>query len=684
MKARSVSVAWRCVFLLAALTVWAGPASVSAAGPAPASPSEQGAAQLAIALRAASGATIPFMTQNGATVEGVLAQALDLPHLVLYRSGALTPAEERTLVLELSGIEVPAAGVTVTLEIETQHRDPDFAAEPGPRLAVWRESQRLTPLWYAPKRALTAVFVHEFGATVPSGAESFATSTDYFRYEVTVTDIDHPSTNPLYAFSQEYAFLMENQWVVQLPEVHEASLGAAPDELVVYYCDMFPFRKDDADPGTWLPREAVTAYVGTELVPQMAEAFRVQSDEWGFPWTDAWTSYRTEDAERLSVALGDGQTWFHGPAPARGDARLSINASSRDNADYDSLTDALMSTFHHELFHNLQRNLNLSLGGDGRAGGQDNRWKFFSEGTAVLASSVAQPEVHLGPSSQRRAYMTYANRYRLWGGGRFQDLIANYDQVDPYYAAFYWRFLFEQCGGMQDAAAGMEIVRRALMTLYAGKIVDISTSSDLFGATPEVLDRALAGSSCPFQAYRESLSAFSRAIYALRIEGGRCVDAGTPSGCGFCDPYGVYAAPSARTIAYTGAAQEIELEAPSGAGNDLIDVILDPVTEEQHLTLEFNAAADLDVRMLFLLDEGEGTSPSVAFGEEGVVELSAERTPDDHLRFTIPEIHTAASNRLGLIVTRFGGEEPLNSRVTIRRKTCQSDFCRIQKVPQGV
>ena len=76
--------------------------------------------------------------------------------------------------------------------------------------------------------------------------------------------------------------------------------------------------------------------------------------------------------------------------------------------------------------------------------------------------------------------MTYANRYLLWGGGRFQDLIANYDQVDPYYAAFYWRFLFEQCGGMQDGvqdpAAGMEIVRRALTVLYAGEIVDISAS----------------------------------------------------------------------------------------------------------------------------------------------------------------------------------------------------------------
>jgi hypothetical protein len=644
----------RFVFVLLAVAFLASSAFSSVAESGLPSTSPQSAVQPTVTLQAASRTTAAFMTQNGATVGGVLSEASDLPHLVLYRSGALTPAEERTLIVEVTGLQVPTAGATVTLKIETQHRDPDFAEETGPRLSVWQASQPLTRLGYAPKRALTALFVHEFRATVPSGAGSLATPTDYFRYEVTVTDADHPSTDPLYAFNQEYAFLMENQWVAQLPEVREASPGAAPDELIVTYCDMFPFRKDDADPSTWLPRDQVSAYVGAELVPRMAEAFRVQSDEWGFSWTDAWTSYRAEDAERLSVALGEGQTWFHGPAPARGDARLSINVRSRDNADYDSLTDALMSTFHHELFHNLQRNLNLSLGGDGRVGGEGNRWKFYSEGTAVLASSVAQPGAHLGPSANSRAYMALANRYLVWGNGRFQDLIADYEQVDPYYAAFYWRFLYEQCGGMG-------IVRRALTALYAGEIVDIGSSSDLVGVTPEVLDRAFAGSSCPFQGYEESLSAFSRAIYALRIEGGRCVDAGTPSGCGFYDPHGVYAAPSVHTIRYTGATQEVEFETTGGVGTDLIDVILDPTAEGQSLVLEFHTAAKLEVQLLFLIDNGEGMRLRETFVEEDVAELPAERTPDGYLRHTIPEIRTAASNRLGLIVTRFGGEEPLNS-----------------------
>jgi hypothetical protein len=191
--------------------------------------------------------------------------------------------------------------------------------------------------------------------------------------------------------------------------------------------------------------------------------------------------------------------------------------------------------------------------------------------------------------------------------------------------------------------------------------VDVSTSSDLVRATPEVLDRAFAGSSCPFQGYKESLIAFSRAIYALRVQGGRCTEPGIPAGCGFHDPHDAYADPSVLTVAYADVAQELGVEAPSGAGTDLFDVLLDPVAKGQPLTLEFDAATELDVRILFLVDDGEGKSTRFAFGEGGVVELSAEKTPDNHLRYTIPAIRTAASNRLGLIVTRFGGEEPLNS-----------------------
>lgn len=309
---------------------------------------------------------------------------------------------------------------------------------------------------------------------------------------------------------------MEDQWIAPLPPVQEESAGAAPDELVVYYLDMGSLKRTPNDPATRLPREEVTAYAGTELVPRMAEAFRLQTDEWEFPWYQAWTSYRSEDAERLSVALADGQTWFHGQAPGAGHSGISINVTGGNNMGYDLLTDGLMSTFHHELFHNIQRNIHLHSGRDGRVDGAGKSWQFFSEGTAVLAASIGQPQAQLTQSLRARNYMFYANSFVQRGGGRFPELNTSYRDMDPYKAAIYWRFLYEQCGGMQ-------VIRRTLTVLYSGDVVDIGSSTDLVGGLPEIMDRALASSSCPFQTHSESLIAFARAIYGLQLEGGRCV-----------------------------------------------------------------------------------------------------------------------------------------------------------------
>ena len=91
-----------------------------------------------VTLRAASGATILFMTQNGRTVGDVSPQTLYLSHLVLHRNGTLTDPDERTLIVEVSGIELPPTGVTVTLEIETQHGDPDLGGGSSNRIPAWR------------------------------------------------------------------------------------------------------------------------------------------------------------------------------------------------------------------------------------------------------------------------------------------------------------------------------------------------------------------------------------------------------------------------------------------------------------------------------------------------------------------------------------------------------------------
>jgi len=625
-----------------------------------------------VTLRAASGATIAFVTQNGQTADDVPPQTLNLPHLVLHRNGRLTGPQERTLIVEISGIEVPPAGVTVTLEIETQHGDPDPGDGYDERIPVWRESQRIANTSGFTQTGVTASFVHAFDETVVSATGSVPTPTDYFRYEVAVLDADHPLAAPLHVFDQDYAFLMESQWLVQLPEVQEESAGAAPDELIVYYCDMFPFQKDIHDPTTWLPRKDVTHYLGAELVPLMVEAFRTQTDEWGFPWYDAWTSYRSgEDTERLSVALADGRTWFHDRAPSGGHSGISINVTGGLNVYYATLTDGIMSIFHHELFHNLERNINLHHGGSGDVDGEGKAWQFFSEGTAVLASSVGQPAVQFAQTSGPRAYMSDAKSF-VGGDGLVGDLNTSYERMNPYAAAIYWRFLYEQCGGMQDGVedppAGMEVIRRTLTTLYAGEVVDIRPSSDLVGGLPRIMDRVLAASPCPFKTHAESLTAFARAIYVLRLEGGRCQEPGTPAGCGFFDPHRLYHDPPISTIIYAGVAityttadQQYPAGVKSSFGIEFVEVALDRATDGQPLTLEFwgvpGADAEFSVQLWRLRDLGEGTRPQRIPDQAAAPEVLTEVNADGHLLYAVPEINTADTNRLGLIIMRLDTRE---------------------------
>ncbi len=665
MRIRYVTTAIVFVLLLLALTfpvLSAKPKSIPRAASVPTA-----------TLRAASGATIRFKPQNGRTTNNVPQQALDLPHLVLYRNGALTDPNERTLIVEVTDIEVPPTGVTVTLEVETQHGDPDLGGDLSNRIPVWRESRWIANILGFTQTGVTAVLRHEFSASVLAGAETIPTPTDYFRYRIALVNAADPVSDPLHTSSQDYAFLMENQWTAQLPKVAQESDGAAPEELIVYYCDMFPFRRRSHDTATWLLRQDVPDYVHLELVPQMIEAFRIQTDDWGFSWYRAWTSYRPgEDAERLSVALTDGRTWFHGWAPGRGHSGVSINVNGGLNAHYDTLTDGLMSNFHHELFHNLQRNINQNSAGNGHVGGEGHAWQFFSEGTAVLASSVGQPGVQFTGNWAARGYISNAT-YFVGGDGVFGDLNTSYEEINPYHAALYWRFLYEQCGGMRDAVedptAGMQVIQRTLMALYSKDIVDILSSSDLVKGLPVIMHQVFADASlCPFQDYEDSLTQFARAIYGLRLDGGRCTEPGTPAGCGLYDPHNLYHDPRVDTITYTGTTITYDgtdqLYPPgirSSFGMDFVDVILDPVVDGQPLALEFygapGAAAEFNVQMWKLIASAEHARPRRVGADITGTETLTRANPDGRLFYVIAEIDTGEYNRLGLIITRVDAEE---------------------------
>jgi len=630
----------------------------------------------AVALRAASGERIMFKEQNGPAGQRGSREGREVPQLMLRRNGALTDPIERTLTVEVTGISVPPPGVTVTLHVETQHRDPDppEAASPSAeiprivrRIPVWQERQWIANESPGTLVDATAIFTRTFTETVSSGTETIATPTDYFRYDVTVSTAEASNPNGAASFhlSQDHAFLMENQHIAQLPEVLEATEGAAPDELIVYYLDMVPFRKNELDPETWLPRGAVPAYVSGELVPRMVEAFRVQSDAWGFPWYSAWTSYRRgDDAERLSVALSDGRTWFHGKAPQKAHSAISIRVAGGDNDLYDTLTDGLLNSFHHELFHNLQRSIQRNEGSQGPLAGAGGVWAFFSEGTSVLASSVGQPDLQFRWS---RAYVSRANGYLGRGDRQVDDLNTSYTTMSPYRSAIYWRFLYEQCGRTEDGdidpSAGMDVIHRALTVLYAGDVVDSSTSTDLVGATPEIMDRALANSPCPFDTHAESLTAFARAIYALGLEDGQPEAAASPGRWGFHDPHNVYRDPPVTTIAQSGTDTRHTGEIPSSFGIDLIEVTFDPAVNGQSMALELHtvpgAAAGFAVQA-WTADAAMRAPDSSASAPEDAQVILTTRQLGGKLTHVIPTVDTISPSKLSLIVTRIDANERLD------------------------
>ena len=163
-----------------------------------------------VTLQAVSGKTIPFKTQTGQYSNDTSPQEKNIPHLVLYRNAQLTASQERTINIILSGIEIPAKGILVRLSVETQHGDPDQGGDEDLRIIVWQEERRVENS----ESGVVVVFTTEFGGMTASVNGPIPTPSDYFRYTLTVTDSED---TPLYTFIEDYAYLMESQWVAPLP-----------------------------------------------------------------------------------------------------------------------------------------------------------------------------------------------------------------------------------------------------------------------------------------------------------------------------------------------------------------------------------------------------------------------------------------------------------------------------------
>jgi hypothetical protein len=239
------------------------------------------------------------------------------------------------------------------------------------------------------------------------------------------------------------------------------------------------------------------------------------------------------------------------------------------------------------------------------------------------------------------------------GGGlnkRYRDI--------PYYTALYWRFLYENCSGItsggDDPATGMKIIRHALETLYKGEIVQISNATDVAGAFPLILDRALQSTpSCVFHSYEESLIHFARAIYLLRLEDRRCPDSMELTGGGLMDPHHLYHTPPADVFLVTAeTVTEIRGWIPSSYGIDLIDLAFSTSMRGKNLKILFADSSPsisefhVEVWKTRTIQGEPGPRPAQ------IVEPIALNSENGRLILEIENLALTTFDGLGLIITR--------------------------------
>jgi hypothetical protein len=619
---------------------------------------------LNVSMQTPTHATINFKTESEQNAKSSSSSVQKIPHLVLNRNGVLTPGFERTLHFTLDNFFVPRSGAYARLVIMTQHADPDLHTNMSRGVEVWQET-KFVPYNADTEPKASVDFKVTFQHSFENSARTIQTPSDYYRYELTLFDTHG---NKLSEISKEYAFLMENQWKVPLPKVLEDTPGAAPNELVLYYFNMAPFQTDPRDPDSRLLRSEVDRYVQTELIPAMVNAFQVQTNSWNMPWYAEWYSQREEDAPKtLSVALDSSGTWYHGEPPSLGHAMISIRVDG-GLGEYSSLTEGIMSVFHHELFHNQQRNLSLHFGSGGNISGLDGAWKAFSEGTAVLASSVGQPQEQFDPLAGKRSYFYRANAFLGADGLNGGDLNKSYKQ-EPYHTAIYWRFLYEHCGGLdngvEDPAAGMKVIREALKTLYQKDVIDINSSADLAGSLPHVMDVALKNtSSCEFDNYEESLTAFARSIYLLRLKSGSCPMVNKYSNCGFYDPYDLYQRPNAiKLVVAQDKSAQINDKIPSSYGIDLLELGLDPSLRGRTLKITFESKSDsveqFNIELWHISSSSTG-SDAQRLPVHNLV-TQAVHTENGKAILEVPVPDLVNFDGLGLVITRVDPGEGLEN-----------------------
>jgi hypothetical protein len=550
-------------------------------------------------------------------------EKFNLPLLTLHQGRAATPAVQRTLMISITGL---AGGSEIVIEALSHHKDVRMG-----------EPHRTIMRFVLPNRPCTVAD--------PCVVE-WTLDPDTMPSDLYYLSMRTGAGATLCENTRRPAFVILDTWDIGLVASQGPTYTAR-----VYYGTLFPFAKGQSDRTARLSSEQVTDFIEQQFLPIIADIWRIQAEEWGFgdPMHPAWDG---DDVLEVIItpppfALFDGTGTYSVLADEQGrpypERRIWWLSTSDSFGDYASLADGYKAVFAHEFFHLMQWNVLLNTG---RA---TSYWQYaFIEGQGMFVPSAQYPELALHRddlAAEQSLFAARASGYlarRLNGSWREMET----DGEHRYDAALYWRFLFEAYGDM-------DVVRLALEEMARHYNPDI-----LMGLGPAI-NATFARLGGPYHDFQESLIAFSRANYALRLENGRCAVMG-PSECAgrYYDPELMYGHPVLEThIQYDGFGRAYKGAIPSSYGMDFLEVGLDAPMLGQPLTIRFQGTGDV---ARFNLQVWR-----LKWGEEGPRAVTPQpevvgQEPDGAYVYHIPALDMTAYDRLALIITRLDSDESVD------------------------
>lgn len=555
--------------------------------------------------------------------------AFDLPLLYLHRQREAAAQADRTLDLSLTGF---AAGTRIVAEVVSRHVDRSTG-----------ERHTATTDILLPDRPCTP----EDPCAVHWTFDAATMLSDFYSLRVKDGAGQLLWSNPS---PERPDLVVLDTWDVAIGEY----------TIRTYYATLFRFARGHTDLDNRLAPSSVPDFIEYVFVPMIVDTWHTQFEVWGFgdPIHPQWDRDNV-----VEIIVNDPPFALFGisgtcTAYARRNGTLYPERriwwlSSHDSFySYDLLPNAYKAVFAHEFFHIVQWNALLPTGRP-----TNYATNLFLEAQGRFAPSVQYPDMEIGQRHVVRGDSAFGRAANLYPLHRTNSSYSDMEMEGTYKydLALYWRFLYEQFGDVN-------VIRVALEEMA------LNLEPDVVASMPRIMDRVFARFDGPLHAFEDSLIAFSRAVYALRLDNGRCT-ARDLAECGgyLFDPRGMYVPPPIEAeLAFDGTPLAYAGAIPVSYGMDFVEIEVDAALRGRPIAIRFRgegAVARYSVQ-LWRLVAGDGKPRAVTPEPETI-----PRTVDGTHDYVIPAVDTMAYDRLALIITRLDAGETAdpagNYRVTL-------------------